>query len=300
MNVFHEREIKIEYIEDVSFDPLADNCENTTKKTKKKIESGKDDFAVDYINKNTVNYACSVEDNVINWYKEIDNNGRYLCKYCDLNYSTTQTLRYHIRTKHYSEAKELKTLISNNKRRSKIKCHICEEKFQCVNDLKVHFDTCHKTAYLYKSCLYCDATFSTEFELAEHQLNIHQTIKKARYMCSICGYRTAKKSHYNQHQNTHLSIKGTKCKYCDYTTHYSPNLKIHERIHSNTKPYKCDYGNCTYSCAAKSALRSHKLKHNPDENMLYCDKCSYKTVYKQTLKKHQDSHNRNSIGIRIV
>ncbi|CAG4980423.1 unnamed protein product [Colias eurytheme] len=297
MNILNEEEIKIEYNEDYSFDPLAND---TVREKNNKIKAEEDNFAVDCMENDTLFNAYSVEDNDITWYKEIDNKGRYLCKYCDLNYSTIQTLRYHITRKHYDEAKELKHLISSNKRRHKIKCHICEEKFKSIKNLKAHFDTYHKTAYLHKSCLYCDATFNTEDEMSAHQLNVHETIKKPQFLCSICGYRTAKKSHYNQHQNTHSSIKGMKCKYCDYSTNYSPNLKIHERIHTLTKPYKCDYGNCTYSCAAKSALRSHKLKHYPDENMLYCDKCSYKTVYKQTLKKHQDSHNRNSIGIRIV
>lgn len=60
------------------------------------------------------------------------------------------------------------------------------------------------------------------------------------------------------------------------------------------KPYCCDYKDCNYKSAARTALKSHQLKHKAEENMLYCDKCSYKTVYKQSLKNHCVSHDNNN------
>lgn len=223
------------------------------------------------------------------WHRDIDSHGRYLCKFCDLKYSTKQTLLQHIKNKHFTQSQVLKHKILKNKRRQRIKCHICHKNFMILSDLKYHFNTLHSTT-LDKSCSLCLAVFKNVDEKNEHEIIAHNGIIKYTYLCTICGYRTPKKSCYNDHQNTHSIKKEIKCKYCDYCTNKAVNLKTHERIHTNCKPYKCDFKDCNYSCTAKSGLNSHKLQHYPEENMLYCDKCQYKTVYLQSLKKHQGTH----------
>lgn len=193
----------------------------------------------------------------------------------------------------------LKTLIINNKRRSKLKCHICKLKFKLITELQNHVECKHEVKNLQTSCNHCDATFPMEEAVIEHMFLEHKLVTKRVYSCHTCGYRTLKKSHLRQHTNTHLTEKQYKCVHCDYTTNYLPNLNIHMQIHKSEKQYSCDYNNCTYKCSAKSGLRSHQLKHYREENMLFCDKCSYKTVYKQSLKKHIDSHMRNSIKLKL-
>lgn len=238
-------------------------------------------------------------ENQATWYKLIDQNGRYLCQFCNLTYSTVQTLRHHIKIKHPENAKQLKNQILNNKRNRKLKCHICKTRFKELKILKEHVKRTHELENLQISCKNCDATFSSKKEMAEHLFHKHKIKEHKLFSCLTCGYRTSKKSHFRQHKNTHSELKLLKCQFCEYSTNYLPNLNIHVRIHTNQKPYKCDFKECSYNCAAKSALRSHQLKHNRDDNFLYCDKCSYKTVYKQSLKKHIESHQRNSIRLKF-
>lgn len=245
-------------------------------------------------------FPFQTTDYILTWYESIDTTGRYLCKFCELKYSTLQTLRYHVKTKHPDHAIILKENIIKKKRNSKLICHICKERFKEITLLKTHVQNKHLLHNIKTSCMYCDATFHTENEMSEHLIIQHKVANTSTYVCSTCGYRTSTKSHYNQHRNTHLINRTKKCQYCDYATNYSPNLKIHERIHTNEKVYACDFVNCGYRCSAKSALRSHQLKHYPDQNVLYCDKCSYKTIYRQCLKRHGDSHKRNSIRLKLT
>ncbi|XP_063390301.1 zinc finger protein 708-like isoform X1 [Cydia fagiglandana] len=316
-----EDEIKIEYYDDFETDPL---CEKSAKCSIVSSDAVNDILSSSAVQSekplisNDVQYdsfdhsspeitICEPEQedfevymnteptNHINWYRAIDETGKFVCRFCDLTYSTVQTIRHHVKTKHPNEANALRNIIKNNKRNPKIKCHICKKRFKAVNNLKEHIKQAH-SGNIQRSCQLCFAAFNNDQEITEHLFHKHQKLTNTKiYSCSLCGYQTRKLSHYKQHRNTHLSNKQMKCDSCDYATNYSPNLKIHQRIHSNYKPYLCTFFNCGYRCSAKSALRSHQLKHNPDENMLYCDKCTYKTVYKSSLKKHIESHKRNSL-----
>ncbi|XP_049882302.1 transcriptional repressor CTCF-like [Pectinophora gossypiella] len=320
-NDLEEVEIKIEYNESFETDPLSEDS-----RRKEVITSDLDDSCLpDAFNSPEVynpvidNVHCDTlhndylkdiiagentdgmhQEHETTWYKCVDSSGRFLCRFCDLSYSTVQTVRHHIKTKHPKNATYLKNIIINNKRNKKLKCHICNTRFKVINELQMHVTQKHNLESIQTSCNHCDATFNNGKEMLDHLYLKHQKLKNKFFSCTICGYRTSKKSHFHQHENTHVKIKSYKCQYCDYETNYLPNLTIHTRIHTNDKPYFCDYDGCNYRCAAKSALRSHRLKHFQEENMLYCDKCSYKTVYKQSLKKHIDSHLRNSMTTKLM
>nr|XP_034837506.1 zinc finger protein ZFAT-like [Maniola hyperantus] len=274
-----ELEIKIEYNESFESDPL------------------REDGYVYQDNNRSYGSLMKTQENPRAWFQSKDSNGKLLCKYCELRYSTVQTLRHHVKKKHPEEAKALSKIIIYNKRNRKHACHICKKRFKDLADLKLHM-TDHSMDLVETSCMHCNATFNKYEDLKEHIFMKHQKGNKTSYTCKTCGYRTLKKSHYQQHCNTHKENKALICKYCDYKTNYLPNLRIHERIHTNDKPYSCNFKTCDYRSAAKSALRSHQLKHYPKENMLFCDKCSYTTVYKQSLQKHLDSHLRNFVRIK--
>lgn len=186
-----------------------------------------------------------------------------------------------------------------NKWRTKFQCHICKSCFSELSILKEHVKRVHdfETGTDPQTfCPLCYAKFENFSEMSDHLLAKHKKSYTELYFCNTCGYQTCKVSHFKQHLNTHTEIKTNKCKYCDYATSRLPNLKIHERIHLKCKPYICPIEECTYRAVARSALRSHLLKHKQDpQNYLYCDKCTYKTVYKQSLNKHINSHNRAKI-----
>ncbi|XP_026748423.2 zinc finger protein 782-like isoform X2 [Galleria mellonella] len=286
-----ELEIKIEYNESFERDPLSDRCFKNAK-LNLQIVNSEDNISISSVEEK------ETSKNAATWYKNIDEFGRYLCRFCELSYSTVQTLRHHTKIKHAKDAENLKNIIANNKRNSKIKCHICKKRFQSLNNLEDHVKD-HDIKDLESSCQFCKAMFDDKHQMLQHLLYKHNIPNTKFYSCDTCGYRTLKLSHFKQHKSTHSVEKSIKCGHCDYATNYLPNLKIHERLHRNDKPYVCEFTGCVYSCSAKSALRSHQLKHNPEKHMLYCDKCSYKTVYKQSLKKHTDSHVRNSVRMKL-
>ncbi|XP_073965774.1 uncharacterized protein isoform X1 [Choristoneura fumiferana] len=313
----NEEEIKIEYNESFETDPLCEKIgtnsitnydvlvDNSTLDTqdREKDQAGYNNSPI-FSSHSSIcdleleDFDCNSLETQATWYKEIDDSGKYVCKFCDLTYSTIQTVRHHVKTKHPENANALKNIIKNNKRNRKIKCHICKQRFKLIASLKEHVK--EHSENLLRSCQVCLATFNNNREMTQHLYHKHPNTPQTKtYSCLTCGYRTRKLSHYRQHKNTHLQNKELKCDFCDYSTNYSPNLKIHVRIHTNYKPYACDYGDCGYRCAAKSALRSHQLKHYPEQNILYCDRCTYKTVYRQSLKVHIESHDRNSLRVTI-
>ncbi|XP_022828673.1 PR domain zinc finger protein 5-like isoform X2 [Spodoptera litura] len=228
------------------------------------------------------------------WYKNIDSQGRYLCKFCDNTYSTIQTVRHHVKTKHSDKWNEMKSIRIIKLRTSKLKCHICKYLFKSTVTLQDHIKS-HGVENIKKSCFICHATFINDTEILTHLVNEHESVKRRLHCCSICGYSTPKLSHFKQHEKTHLCTNQIKCSKCDYSTYHTSNMKIHERIHFNYKPYMCMFPDCGYRCATKSGLSSHELQHEKERKFIYCDKCNYKTVYKQSLKKHIDSHRRNSL-----
>ncbi|KAF9409780.1 hypothetical protein HW555_010945 [Spodoptera exigua] len=299
-----EEEIKIEYFDSFEVDPL---CENITKfgtndtkisnnpneniNQQELINDVKDCWEKHKPQLNIIPLDNSIEDI---WYKKIDSQGRYICKFCDNFYSTIQTVRHHVKTKHTNEWDHIKNNGKLKLRRRKLKCHICKKLFKNTMNLQEHIK-CHGVDNILKSCFICHATFNNETEILLHLANEHESVKRRLHYCNVCGYSTPKMSHFKQHENTHLAKKQIECLHCDYVTYHPSNMKIHERIHSNDKPYTCTFPLCSYQCTTKSGLSSHQLQHQKEKKFLYCDKCNYKTVYKQSLKKHVDSHRRNSL-----
>ncbi|XP_075987692.1 zinc finger Y-chromosomal protein-like [Anticarsia gemmatalis] len=299
-----EAEIKIEYYESIEVDPLSEHNDYFVSKDTDDSKGILDEILNEtevlspVSPRNDENNEPIEPEHDVKWYKSVDTFGKYQCKFCELSYSTVQTLRNHVRLKHSQNYQELKNITINSLRKQKLKCHVCKKKFKNTTDFKNHIEE-HGLNNIQKSCMQCHAVFDDHIAMITHMKSEHNTIKQKLHFCTICGYNTSKLSHFKQHENTHSSNNKSKCSYCDYSTNYLPNLKIHERIHSNVKPYVCDFKGCDYRCAAKSALYSHQLKHDKEKNMLHCDKCTYSTVYKQSLKKHIDSHNRNSVRKRF-
>ncbi|XP_028161282.1 zinc finger protein 708-like [Ostrinia furnacalis] len=233
------------------------------------------------------------------WYKSIDSSGKYVCKFCNHSYSTVTTLRYHVQNKHPIEGKELKEKIAKTNH-SFQKCYICQNTFGSLEELQRHMKTNHlieENTFCHK----CQVVFVDNESLVQHLKIVHKLVGSKLYSCLMCGYKTHKLSHYNQHQKNHSEIKMHKCELCSYATNNASNFKIHKRIHEKSnKPYKCEQESCRYSTASLSALYTHKLIHNKEDNFIYCDKCTYKTVYKQSMTKHLDSHARDTIKTTFI
>ena len=238
-------------------------------------------------------------DTKITWYQSIDSDGSLLCKFCNLKYITEYSLRWHIQKKHLVEYTQLKKLVLLHKRKTNHVCRICKKIFICISELKSHVDTKHKIDIIKSSCTECDASFSNINELSVHMYVKHQKmINIFSFICDICGYRAKKRSHLKQHFLTHNDDKRLCCPNCDYKTNLKSNLRIHIRRHTKVMFFECQFEDCIYQSSSKASLRSHTLKHFPEKNMLFCDKCNYKTVYKHSLKKHSDSHERNCTRIK--
>lgn len=216
-----------------------------------------------------------------------------------MKYTTDDSLRCHVQKKHSKEYIQLKRSILLHRRKTNHICRICKEKFTCILDLKTHVNTKHKIDIIKSSCIECDANFSDFNELSMHMCVKHNNkVKLFCLICEICGYRAKKKSHLKQHFISHLDNNVLACQQCDYKTNLISNLQIHERIHVNNRIFHCEFKDCSYRSSSKASLRGHLLKHFPEKNMLFCDKCSYKTVYKHSLQKHISSHERNCTRVK--
>ena len=232
------------------------------------------------------------------------------CEQCSHQASNSQTLHYHIITKH-SETKE--------------KCNVCEYSHGDPRKMKFHFKWEHQG--LMHTCNQCDFKTLKSETLRSHILYKHSELKVKCVDCDYSHPASGKvKAH---HRQVHLGIKRLErrifcrqsdcqylgmdncpeskhkflyCEECEYSTQASSYLKIHVRnVHSSEKGQtpsdglliKCEQ--CDYKTRWSSTLIRHKVNNHMDEqtkqqhiNWKECkfEKCLFKTPIPVVLKRH--------------
>ena len=111
--------------------------------------------------------------------------------------------------------------------------------------------------------------------------------KQKLFQCSLCFYKTKRKSQLFSHQLTHTGEKLYKCSECSYSTSKNSSLVRHHRTHTGEKPYKCS--ECSFSTSRKSCLTRHQRTHT-GEKPYKCFACSFSTSRKSSLNSHQRTH----------
>ena len=95
--------------------------------------------------------------------------------------------------------------------------------------------------------------------LLKNHMNEHHDV--TLYNCISCQYKTEKKTHLRQHNETkHYTDAKFWCDECDYKAPAKQRVKIHKlRIHQGVR-FPCDQ--CQYTASSKEYVAKHKLKQH--------------------------------------
>ncbi|KAL7041678.1 hypothetical protein ACKWTF_000850 [Chironomus riparius] len=141
-----------------------------------------------------------------------------------------------------------------------------------------------------KLCADCGKSFLASY-LRRHYQRVH--LKEKRFECDLCGLRTFKKQHIEEHLKRHFKIKDYHCDQCPSAFTTGTELKIHiKNVHCDDRPFKCDHKGCDSAFKQKENLKEHMLRHTQKKNFvcLVCDKAFYNN---SSLKAHQIIHTGN-------
>lgn len=157
-------------------------------------------------------------------------------------------------------------------------------------------------------CSDCGKSFLASY-LRRHYQRVH--LKEKRFECDICGLRTFKKQHIEEHLKRHFKIKDYHCDQCPSAFTTGTELKIHiKNVHCDERPFRCEHKGCDSAFKQKENLKEHMLRHTQKKNYVcvVCDKgekflifkkisfnCSFPIAFynNSSLKAHQVIHTGN-------
>ncbi|XP_035676024.1 zinc finger protein 239-like [Branchiostoma floridae] len=112
---------------------------------------------------------------------------------------------------------------------------------------------------------------------------------ETRYMCEVCGSRTARKCNLALHKRTDTEEISFESDQRDYSEAQKGHLDNHRIPKTSVdKPYMCE--KCGYGTSSqKSALNTH-LKTHTGEKPFMCGECGHRTMTKLLLVQHMRTH----------
>lgn len=137
-------------------------------------------------------------------------------------------------------------------------------------------------------CDICSKIFSTNGNLKNHVLAIHENNRP--YKCSFngCNKSYSNKSRLIVHERTHTGIRPFQCKLCFKTFNEKGNLKTHMGFHLNQRPFRCKQCNKTYK--TNGHLKDHIEIHHMKIKKYKCNVCNCTFGRSSTLKSHMKTH----------
>ena len=146
--------------------------------------------------------------------------------------------------KSFASAIRLQTHIKSTHNEDKTACHECG-KYVKSSQLNAHMNNTHRDF----KCHHCDYATKYITELGDHLMRKHEisvNYKKieAKYFCSVCDFKTARKYNLEIHESRQHNIK-MKCKDCDYEAGTRRAITDHRKYHHNLNTVfecnKCDF-----------------------------------------------------------
>jgi hypothetical protein len=182
----------------------------------------------------------------------------------------------------------LKTCIQCGERKIKdYKCPDCDYKSSTNGNLQQHIIGVHNKIKNFE-CTYpdCDYKCSANGNLQKHIKFVHDKIKD--FECPDCDYKSSTNENLKKHINgVHNKIKNFECPDCDFKSSTNGNLQQHIiRVHNKIKNFECTYPDCDYKCSANGHLQRHiKFVHDKIKDF-ECPDCDFKCSANENLKKH--------------
>lgn len=141
--------------------------------------------------------------------------------------------------------------------------------------------------YAERKCDICGHMFGTSKILSKHIKTVHHKIKP--FICSVCGYKSARKITLTIHMRQHSGQKPLECKECPFRTADPSALKHHEKRHTKDKWYECKF--CGLLTIQASGLKAHiRLNHPKEFETMKCDLCNFTSVNPELLARHKSDH----------
>lgn len=137
-------------------------------------------------------------------------------------------------------------------------------------------------------CPSCKKKFSTNGNLKNHILTIHE--KKRPFKCTHpnCDKSYSNKSRLEVHERTHSGIRPYVCHICSKTFNEKGNLKTHICFHSNQRPYICS--DCGKAYKTNGHLKDHIEISHLNIKKFICSVCGNFFGRSSTLKAHIRTH----------
>lgn len=169
-------------------------------------------------------------------------NTMFPCDKCGKVYKFKYLLLKHIRKVHSDR---------------KFECELCGKQLKSKATLAEHM-TRHNGDKNF-SCELCAAAFFTLSQLCNHR-NTHKGLVK-RFKCTICDYRSSRKSTLNMHISRHSNDRPFSCSECGRMFETAIALNVHNKRHTPSMKLQCPL--CVSMCCDLNTLRKHiKRKHN--------------------------------------
>eukprot|EP00457_Paulinella_chromatophora_P003001 gb/GEZN01003006.1/.p1 GENE.gb/GEZN01003006.1/~~gb/GEZN01003006.1/.p1 ORF type:complete len:496 (+),score=41.55 gb/GEZN01003006.1/:332-1819(+) len=183
-----------------------------------------------------------------------------------------------------------KTLWVHEKMKHKglVKCNNCDATFLSQEEFEEHQIQEHSRLpgggdkpYL---CTVCNSTFSKAFNLKVH-MRVHTG--EQPYQCDICGRNFSQRGPLTSHMRTHTGEKPYDCSVCKKPFRTAGSLKYHLRVHSGEKPYMCRL--CNVNFTQPGPLQLHMRTHSGIKPYI-CDVCNKTFARKGILMLHKRIH----------
>lgn len=241
-----------------------------------------------------VKLALLLRQNVKKQQKKLPN-----CDLCQKTYSSSTSLRAHLRIKHPELAPEddykkkcavCKTNFTNRRLFATHKClqethscDLCDRKYTSRNSLVFHLRV-HRGELKERKCPDCGLVFSSATGAYYAHRRIH---REGEPHCHICNKSFQVVANYKIHMRAHEQPLSLSCDQCDRRFTYISSLKRHTRSVHEKRTYLCDL--CGLALRSPKSLRDH-IRMHVGLKQYSCDYCDKRFVQAEVLKCHLRVH----------
>lgn len=177
-----------------------------------------------------------------------------VCGSCGREFSSTRTLRKHIRR-------------NTSQDQHQMSCSLRRQKAPFQSPAKSF------------SCKICRSSFYTQGILVRHAMN---HCKEPESRCGACGDFLESTEILRDHLQSHKEL-GSTCDVCGKKCSSIKRMEIHKRVHTGEKPYSCGF--CTRKFSRKESLDRHLKIHSGDRPHC-CGHCRKTFTRREYLVQH--------------